>query len=255
MTKSYVITPAAGKRLIGKAVAAHAAIGEALESGTIVIIAGTTDGYVAEEILRGLGEAGIFDRRRFFRGITLPPGQPTTETGRLADERRFPGDVVIVQGVWQQGKTIADVADALKEGDVVVKGANAVNLAQRRAGILIGDPKGGTIALALQASMGRRVRLLITAGLEKRVDADLDTIAALLNAPGAKGPRFWPVAGEMVTELEALSMLTGARVELVAGGGVHGAEGSVWLAVSGNEEQERSAQMLLASVACEPPFA
>ena len=157
----FVMTPAAGKRLIARAIATHPAVQTALKSGTVVIIAGTTNGYVAEEILKYLGQSADFNRSRFFRGITLPPGRPTSETGRLPDEGQFPGDVVIVDGVWQHGLTIFDVADKLKEGDVILKGANAVDLSRRHAAVLIGHPKGGTIAVALQAVTGRRVRLII----------------------------------------------------------------------------------------------
>ena len=45
--KQFVITPAAGKRLIGKAIAKHAAVAAAIKKGTVVIVAGTTNGYVA----------------------------------------------------------------------------------------------------------------------------------------------------------------------------------------------------------------
>jgi hypothetical protein len=251
----FVITPAAGKRLIARATAAHPAVQAALQSGTVVIVAGTTNGYVAEEILKNLGRSAGFNRSRFFRGITLPPDRPTTETGRLPDESQFPGDVIIVDGVWQQGRTIFDVADNLKEGDVILKGANAVDLSRRRAAILIGHPKGGTIAVALQAVTGRRVRLILPVGLEKRVTGDLDQLAAMLNAPGARGPRLFPVPGEVITEIEALSLLAGVTARLVAAGGVCGAEGSVWLAISGDPEQEESAQSILKQVAGEPSFA
>jgi hypothetical protein len=250
----FVMTPAAGKRLIARATAAHPAVQTTLKSGTVVIIAGTTNGYVAEEVLKNLGQSAGFSRSRFFRGITLPPCRPTTETGRLPDESQFPGDVVIVDGVWQHGLTIFDVADKLKEGDVILKGANAVDLSQRRAAVLIGHPKGGTIAVALQAVTGRRVRLIIPVGLEKRVTGDLDQLAALVNAPGARGPRLFPAPGEVITEIEAISLLTGAKASLVAAGGVCGAEGSVWLAVSGTPEQEELTQGILKQLAGEPPF-
>ena len=164
--KQFVISPAAGKRLIGKALAAHPAIQTALESGTVAIIAGTTNGYVAEEILAKVGQAEDFSRRRFFRGITPPPWIPTTEAGMLQDQGGFPGDVIIANGVWQKGKTILSVVDGLQEGDVILKGANALDLIRRQAAILIGHPKGGTIGLALQAVVGRRVRLILPVGLE-----------------------------------------------------------------------------------------
>ena len=121
--------------------------------------------------------------------------------------------------------------------------------------MLIGHPKGGTIATAMQAVTGRRVRLILPVGLEKRVVGDLDQLAALLNAPGARGPRLFPVPGEVITEIEAIAMLTGATARLVAAGGVGGAEGSVWLAVSGTAEQEEQAHGILKQVASEPLFA
>ncbi len=249
-----VITPAAGKRLIAKSLVSHPAILTALKSGTVVVIAGTTNGYVAEELLRACGNAKGFSRERFFRGITLPPCQKTTETGRLPDESKFPGDVVIQKGNWLMGKTIFDVVDDLTEGDVILKGANAVDLLQKQAGILIGHPKGGTILAALQAVVGRRVRLILPAGLEKRVTTDLKSIAARLNVPGAKGARMLPVPGEVVTEIDAIAILTGASAELVAAGGVCGAEGAVWVSVSGTADQENSAKDLLEGISAEPPF-
>lgn len=250
----FVLTPAAGKRLIAKATSTHAAVQAALKSGVVVVIAGTTNGYVAEELLSSLGQGEGFSRNRFFRGITLPHAFPTSESGRLPDESRFPGDVVLRQGVWQKGQTIFDVVDALKDGDVILKGANAVDLMSQRAAVLIGHPKGGTIAAALQAVVGRRVRLILPVGVEKRVTASLDDLAEMLNDPSARGPRLLPVPGEVITELEAIPMLTGCTAEITAAGGVCGAEGAVWLAITGTSPQLQAAQKLLEAVAAEEPF-
>jgi hypothetical protein len=250
--KLFTLTPAAGKRLIGKALARHPAIQTALASGTLVIIAGTTNGYVAEEILGFLGQD--FSRQRFFRGITTPPRNPTTETGRLPDESKFPGDVIIRKGQWQKGTTIFDIVDELHSGDVILKGANALDLIRGQAAILVGDPKAGTIGVVLQAVAGRRVGLILPVGLEKRVCGDLESLAVKINAPGGQGLRLMPVPGEVFTELQALTLLTGARAELAAGGGVGGAEGSVWVAVEGTAEQLQAAEALISSVALEPPF-
>ncbi len=252
--KQLLLTPSAGKRLIGKAMAVHPAIKTALQSGTIVIVAGTTNGYVAEEILTNLGEKADFTPRRFFRGITLPPFYKTTETGRLSDESTFPGDVVINNGIWQRGKTIYDVANGLKEGDIILKGANALDPMHKRAAILVGHQRGGTIIIALQAAVGRRVRLILPIGLEKRVYGSLDELATKLNAAGVKGPRLLPVPGEVFTEIDALSLLTGVDAELFAAGGVCGAERSVWLIVSGTSEKETEAEETVQSIADEPVF-
>ncbi len=252
--KQFLITPAAGKRLIAKALASNPTLKETFNSGTVVIIAGTTNGYVAQEILSNLNQIEGFSRKRFFRGIVLPPGQRLTDNGRLPGENEFIGDVVIKNGLWQKGATIFDVVDDLKEGDIIMKGANTLDLSKRQAGILIGDPYGGTIGASLQAVVGRRVRLILPVGLEKRVFADLNELALKLNAPGAQGPRLLPVPGEVFTEIEAISLLSGAKAEQVAGGGVSGAEGSIWLAVSGTSEQVKAAEKLLKSISGEPPL-
>ncbi|MBN1323073.1 MAG: hypothetical protein JW986_03615 [Methanotrichaceae archaeon] len=249
--RQFVITPAAGKRLIGKALAAHPVVESAIESGTIAIIAGTTNGYVAEEVLAVVGQNDDFSRRGFFRGVTSSPSIETTESGRLRNEDGFPGDVIITDGVWRKGKTIFDVADEMIEGDIILKGANALDLVRRQAAILIGDPNAGTIGRALQAVLGRRVRLILPVGLEKRVSCDLYEIANRIDAPGCQGKRLLPVPGEVFTEIDALSLLTGVCAELFAAGGVGGAEGSVWLLASGSEEQLDAAEKIIRSVSSE----
>ncbi len=249
----FVITPAAAKRLIGLALAVHPAVQAALRSATLVIIAGTTNGYVAEEILKTLGQEEDFSKKRFFRGIILPPGR-TTEEGRLQDESHFPGDVVIAKGIWHKGMTIFDVADGLKEGDVILKGANALDPVRHQAAVLIGHPRGGTTIAALQAAVGRRVRLILPVGLEKRIPGDLMELAVRLNAPGGKGPRLLPVPGEVFTEIDAIRLLCGAEAEMMAAGGIGGAEGAVWLALQGSPEQMEKAEELMKEIVGEKDF-
>jgi hypothetical protein len=250
--KQFLLTPAAGKRILAKALAIHPEIKKTLNSGTLAIIAGTTNGYVAEEVLKSIGQDKGFSRKRFFRGIVLPPGAPVNPDGRYADETGFPGDVIISKGVWQKGKRIFDVVDTLQEGDIILKGANAFNPVTGQAAIYIGHPQGGTIAASLPAVVGRRVRLILPVGLEKRVHTDLNQLAVKLNQPGLKGPRLLPVPGEVFSELDALKLLTGATAQLVAAGGVGGAEGSLWLAIGG--EKLKAAEKVLKEVSREPSF-
>ncbi len=204
--------------------------------------------------MSSIGQVEDFSRKRFFRGVVLPPGCPVTSEGRARDESGFSGDVIIKKGIWQKGLTIFDIVDDLKEGDIILKGANALNLPRSQAGIYIGDPFGGTIGAALQAVVGRRVRLIIPVGLEKRIYGDMNELTLRLNVPGAQGPRLLPVAGEIFTEIEAVSFLTRAKAEMVAGGGVSGAEGAFWLAISGSDEEIESAEKLIKSIFHEPSF-
>jgi len=243
--KQFCVTTSMGKRLIGKAIAGHPDIKTVLEKGTLGIIAGTTNGYVAEEILKSLGQAEEFSRIGFRRGMTRAPGA-TVASGK------FPRDVIIVEGEWQKGKTIYDVEDSLKAGDIVLKGANAFDR-HGHAAVQIGHPKGGTIFVALTALVGRRVRLIVPVGLEKRVLEDVNLLAQRCNALGAEGPRLLPITGELFTEIDAIKLITGTDSCLLSAGGVYGAEGSYWLGISGTEERIQAAADLIKSVADEPP--
>jgi hypothetical protein len=124
----------------------------------------------------------------------------------------------------------------------------------RQAAILIGNPQGGTISLILNAVIGRRAGLILPVGMEKRVSGSLVEMANRINAPGSKGLRLWPVMGEVFTELDAIRLLTGVEAELIAAGGICGAEGSIWLGISGTPEQEEKAEKLLKDIASEPAF-
>ena len=153
-----------------------------------------------------------------------------------------------------KGLTVFDVAEELQQGDVIVKGVNALNIEKKQAAVYIGDLKAGTSNIVMQTVLGRRVELYLTANLEKRIPGDLNRLAQKINAGNASGPRLFPLAGNIVTELDAIEMITGAKAELVAGGGVSGAEGSCWVAVSGSEKQIKTAESLINSVCAEENF-
>jgi hypothetical protein len=251
--KQFIITSQAGKRLIGKALAVNPTVINAAKNNTLAIIAGTTNGYIAEELLKNLDITG-FSRNHFFRGLTLPPNLQLSTEGRLIDESKFPGDVIITKGKWQKGKTINDIADTLKEGDVIIKGANAINLEHKQAAVLIGHPKAGTIGITIPAVVGRRVKLIVAVGLEKRVNNNLHTLAEKINTPGNTGYRLLPIPGQIFTELDAITQLTGTTAELIASGGTCGAEGAIYLAIYGSKEQEETTEKILNQIITEPIF-
>ncbi len=242
--EQYCVTPAMGKRLIGRAMAQHPSMLRALEGGTVVIVAGTTNGYVAEEVLRSLGQEEGFTRAGFRRGIVSAPGASVPG-------HPFPGDVVIQDGVWKKGLTISDIEDDLKEGDLVLKGGNALD-PFGQAGVLMAHPQGGTILAAVRAEFGRRVELIVPIGLEKRVAEDINVLAARSVRSGVRGPRLYPILADTFTEIDALALLTGAEAFLLAAGGVYGAEGAIWLGIDGSDEQIQAAGDLIRSLAGEP---
>lgn len=241
----FFLTPAGGKRLIARALASSPVVQEALDRRTVVIIAGTTNAYLAEELL---GQIGCrFDPKGFYRGILKPPAAllPAPSRGE---------DVVIVKGQWLAGKTIYDVADSLVAGDLIFKGANAIHLGSGTAGVIIGNPTTGTMASISAAVVGRRVRLIHPVGVEKRVEEPIPSLAARCNRPGAAGFRLYPTAGTVYTELDALCDLCGVQASLMAGGGVAGYEGGCYFLCEGSREALEKCRAILKEVGQEPPF-
>jgi len=242
--KQINLTPAMCKRLISMGLLRDDAIQKVLARGRLVIVGGTTNGYVAEEILNHLGQGEDFSRVGFRRGMTTPAG---SDVPRID----FPGDIFIVNGKWHPGRQIGEVVDELETGDMVMKGANALDH-RGRAAVQIGHPKGGSILAAMPAIIGRRVQLVVPVGLEKRVFGEIDEIVKRVLAPGSEGPRLMPLPGRTFTEIDAIRILTGADAFQIAGGGVYGAEGSVWLGIDGTQEQVEAAMALADSLLSEP---
>ena len=251
LKKQYFLTVQASKRLIAKAVLAMPKMKKALEENTVVIVAGTTNSYLAQEFLTSTNQLDDFSRHSFFRGINNMPGKPI----EMKNKEYANKDVVLVKGVWAKGKNIFDVADDLKQGDIMIKGGNAVNLEEKMAAVQILHPAIGTSAPLLAKSVGSRVELIIPVGIEKRVFKSINYLASLCNAQNATGTRLLPLPGQIITEFEAVHICSnGAVAELVAAGGVGGAEGGLWLLVEGTKEQLDALETVYNLVAKEEPF-
>jgi hypothetical protein len=247
-TKQFLVTVSAGKRLIGKALCRMACIQEALRSHTLVIVCGSTNAYAAEEILSMIHQEEGFDRHSFLRGIKAAPWQKGIKSVYSGQ------DVVIEKGIWKKEENLFDAAPRLKRGDVILKGANAVDEAHTMAGIQIANPRLGTSAPILECTAGRQVRLVIPVGLEKRIPGSVAEAAALVNGPESTGLRLLPVTGDIVTETEALEILCGVQVRLTGAGGIFGAEGSLYLSVTGTDEELQKVSEVMEGVVREEPF-
>lgn len=228
MRTSIVLTVAESKRLIAKGVARLEVVRSAMRSGLVSVTTGTTNSYVAEELL-----CESIERAAYVTGITLP-------TKGVSRPKLEPTPDII----FRDGKPTCEfdrfsVAKAMQPGDVIMKGANALNYERGVAGILIGHPHGGTIGGTLGSIVGRRINLVIPVGLEKNIGTDIERAASILQEPDeytTDVPRLWPIRGNIITEIEALYTLTGVNAMQIASGGVGGAEGSVRLLLEGSKE-------------------
>jgi len=240
-----VLTVSESKRLIAKAVAAMPAIRNALSTGTVAVPTGSTNGYIVEELT---GEK--IDKPKFVTGATLPANVP--RDGLLS--RDLP-DLVLVRGRSVMIPAVDAIKD-MKAGDVFIKGANALHYESRTAGILIAHPTGGTIGATIGTIISRRITLVVPVGLEKNIAAPPADVARFMRGErDGSATSLWPIQpNELVTEIEALKILTGVEAMQSGAGGLAGAEGATWLVVRGTHQQIEDAKRLLDSIHGEPPF-
>jgi len=240
-----ILTVAESKRLIAKAVAQMPIVKNALANGMVIIIKGTTNAYVAEEIT---GQK--IERAEFVTGRITGQGAKLLPKGKT-----------IPPIILEKGKVVdiplADAAKKLKAGDVVIKGANALDYKNRMAAVNIVDPAGGTTGITMPFIVARKAYLVIPVGLEKLVAGDIVDLTLKMREPVESLnmiPSMWLLTGEIVTELEAIKILTGATAFQSSAGGVGGAEGGVWLVFRGTRDQVERAMELAKSVKGEPPY-
>ena len=142
------------------------------------------------------------------------------------------------------GETVIEMAKNMNPGDVIIKGANALNYEKRIAGGLIGHPMGGTVGGFWGILYGRKLRLVIPVGLEKQIACDIHTVSRL-SMEEYPGSALMPMTGIIVTEIEAINILTGADVYQIAAGGIRSAEGAVRLLVNGTKEQIENTENII----------
>ncbi len=247
MLSEIVLTVSESKRLIAKGVASMPAVKKALAGGTVAIATGSTNAYVVEEIT-----GSHIEKTKYMTGATLPSG--VSREGLLS--RQLP-DVVLKHGQPAENASAAEAVKHMGAGDVFIKGANALHYETSRAGVLTGHPTGGTVGAVIGTIIARRIRLVIPVGLEKCVAEPIEDVSAFIRADSEGGnsvPSVWPLDGEIITEIEALKILTGVDAMHSAAGGLAGAEGAVRLVMRGSREQIEQVAELANCIHGEPPF-
>lgn len=240
-----IFTPSQSKRLIAKGVKNHPDVKTSFNNGVIGICRGTTCTYIAEEFL-----GYTLEKFSYTTGLTLPHvPQP-----KIAPPKVAVHDVIIRAGeIHMDGETVIEASKNMSPGDIIIKGANALNYEKGVAGCLVGHPAGGTVGGFWGALYGKKVKLVIPVGLEKEIAGDiLKTSALTLNENS--GNSLMPMTGIIVTEIEAIRILSGAESHQIAAGGIRGAEGAVRLLISGTTEQISEVKKILSELENENLF-
>lgn len=242
-----VLTVSESKRLIGKAVAQMPIVKAALKNGMVIITKGTTNTYVAEEILG----------RKLQHGALVSGKVYPSKGGKKLKKVLSMSEIVLVKGQLMDNLSLADAVKKLKPGDVVIKGANALDYQNKTAGVFIGAPNAGTTGTVMPYVVARKANLIIPVGLEKQASGKAVDIANKMLEPILslnKTPSMFVLTGHIVTEIEALNIVADVTTFQAAAGGIGGAEGSVWLVFRGKRESVEKALKLVEGIQGEPPF-
>ena len=253
MRALFVLTPAESKRLIGKAVAKMEEVKKAFKKSNIMISHGSTSVYVLEEILGKEKLLELMDPSFFLSGIIVRG----TLCSTLGSEK--PPIVLIKKGVvTPPPPTMSEMLRDFGADSVVIKGASAID-PEGNAGVLVSHPEGGTIGWAIGTIWARGIHLITPVGLEKLVPSVKRSIAlcgqyTLDYVQGKKVGMIPLMNAKIVTEIEAMKILTGVNAYHVASGGVCGSEGSVTLVAEGSKEAVNKAIKLVESFKGETPL-
>jgi hypothetical protein len=241
------LTVSEGKRLIAKGIMAMPSVKEKLEKGMIIVTKGTTNTYIAEELLNTSIEHGSFVIGHF-----APEGQFPVN----ADKRQMQ-EVVIKDGKVLD-VTYDEALKMLEPGDIVMKGGNLLNYSMKQAAVCIGAPNGGTTYKLLPYVGEGKAELIIPIGLEKETTANLEILENTLNAGNERlnsVPRLYMFrTGTVFTEIEAILQFADVKVFPYGVGGISGREGGVSLVISGSETEVNKVLELVKTIQGERPF-
>ncbi len=244
------LTPAESKRLIAKAVKKMPEIERALKEGTIIVDKSTTSAHILDELI----DESI-DLSRYASGIVTPSAACLTHTDEALSTQVLvngkPQDVAPSEGI-RRSTVFMQMLEKLDEKDVFIKSANALDM-DWNAGVLAATPEGGIIGRTQPVIHRRGVNLLIPVGLEKLIPtkiADATREAGIFAMDDSMGLPcdLVPVKGTVITEIEAIKILTGAEAIPISAGGVSGAEGAVTLVIKGSKEQVINAKDIIKSI-------
>ncbi|MBN2178294.1 MAG: hypothetical protein JW743_02540 [Deltaproteobacteria bacterium] len=246
MQALFTLTPAESKRLIAKGVLAMPEVQEAREKGYLIVGRGSTNGYIAEELMGKEMEKEKYVAGQSIRGILCALHQGI----RLRPVSFYKGELLEVEP--------GTLIDKLGPGDIVLKGANAID-SQGNVGVVMASPVGGTMGEFYMATKAQGVDMIYPVGLEKMVLSVEEaaqcggrlTLERTIGAPVG----FACVAdGIVITEIDAIDILFGIDAVHFASGGYGGSEGCVSILIEGEDEDVNECMDFIETIKGEPPL-
>ena len=223
------LTVEESKKLIAMAVGVHPKVKETIEQGSILFKGGSTVSLVSKVITGNyLRLCGITTER----GTVVNMG---TETSSPHVALYKKGEFINIDETFLE--------DVLKIGekDLIICGANAIDC-YGNAAMMMGSLGGGDTPYAFSTWYGEGVPVIIPVGLEKLIPTNINKI---IKMTGRRKKEYsmgmsvglMPVIGDIITEVEAINLLTGLEAVPIAAGGLGGGKGSITLDVKGEKTE------------------
>jgi hypothetical protein len=242
-----VLSPAQSRRLVAKGAIASPIFQKAYRDGMVIIGRGITNAYVCEELFditianKANQTVGLVAGGATNNALTPPP---------------------CTWHVIAKGKVVENADSNVEvgkftEGDVVVKGANAIDHTGL-TGTYASSLKCGTMGAMWPYLTPRGGQFIVPVSLEKMVPcvmtaAQHSGVYHFDKSTGLPAKIVLLPEAKAVTEIEALAILCGVKAYQIGAGGVAGSEGSVHLAIEGDEDKVNLAFDLCVSLKNEPP--
>jgi hypothetical protein len=239
-----VLTPAESRRLLAKAIVSLPEVRWAYEHGKLAVPAGSSGAFVVEELT---GEK--IPPYRFCVGMSA--AGMLTQT--LIEDR-------IYGRFYDKGEQpdipYQDFLKSLGKGDVIIKGANAIDSAGN-VGVLLSSDIGGLIGAMFGIASSRGIKVIAPVGLEKQVASVPEAAAGwgqltLEYSMGLFVGMSCLSNVHVLTEIQALGVMAGVRVRHLGSGGIGGSEGAVTLLIEGYAENFEKALEIVRVVKGEP---
>jgi hypothetical protein len=248
MKAAFTMIPSESRRLIAKAVVEMEEIKIAKQKAYIILNGGTTNGYIAQELL-GMKD---LEPQKFAAG---------TNTHRLLcvtdADKRTPFPIILYKGE-RSSKTLPEALQDFHIETVLIKGANAID-PEGNVGVITAGFDGGTIGATYGTATSQGLKYIFPVGREKMVPSVKEAAAwagakTLDYTMGADFGMFCIPNGIVVTEIEALKILADVDAKHIASGGVGESAGAVVLVIKGEETNVRKAISIVESIKGEPPL-
>jgi len=239
--KAFILNPSQSRRLIAKGIVNLPQVREALESKKIFIGGGSTNAYVLEELYKLKNIEDEFNKGDYTAG-QIVPGNQFMKWGINKGNRKK--EVLLRKGVPKEYEDRVKEFKRFHNGDVYIKGANALDINGVPA-VLVGGESGGSIGTLQGILQAKGIEIICPIGLEKLIFGNVYSLMEVMGTenmdPPAEGIScgLIPIPGAtVITEVEALEILFDCEAYHVASGGIGGAEGSVSILIDAFDDEE-----------------